>query len=69
MAIVIQQTETTVLLQKALQELLREQEKERQTLLVELESLRTENALIIQQYHEISEQLTTLQSLINSLKK
>lgn len=69
MAIVIQQTETTVLLQKALQELLREQEKERQTLLVELESLRTENALIIQQYHEISEQLTTLQSLINSLKR
>ncbi len=45
MAIVIQQTETTVLLQKTLQELLREQEKERQTLLVELESLRTENAL------------------------
>ncbi|EGY34784.1 hypothetical protein SC1083_0393 [Aggregatibacter actinomycetemcomitans serotype e str. SC1083] len=26
-------------------------------------------AIIIQQYHEISEQLTTLQSLINSLKR
>ena len=34
-----------------------------------LRSLREENALIIQQYHEISEQLTTLQSLINSLKR
>ncbi|WP_419851661.1 hypothetical protein [Actinobacillus pleuropneumoniae] len=35
----------------------------------ELESLRAENALIIQQNNEISEQVTTLQSLINSLKR
>ncbi|KWW11085.1 hypothetical protein VM82_00085 [Pasteurella multocida] len=62
-------TELELLYEKTLKTLLEQQEKERKTLSQELQSLREENALIIQQYHEISEQLTTLQSLINSLKR
>ena len=62
-------TELELLYEKTLKTLLEQQETERVKLSKELESLRAENALIIQQYHEISEQLTTLQSLINSLKR
>lgn len=62
-------TEIEVMLENTLKTLLEQQEKERKVLSQELQSLREENALIIQQYHEISEQLTTLQSLINSLKR
>ncbi|MDW0615933.1 hypothetical protein P2G58_14520, partial [Mannheimia haemolytica] len=61
-------TELELLYEKTLKTLLEQQETERVKLSKELESLRAENALIIQQYNEISEQLTTLQSLINSLK-
>ncbi|ACE62793.1 MULTISPECIES: hypothetical protein [Pasteurellaceae] len=62
-------TELELLYEKTLKTLLEQQETERVKLSKELESLRAENALIIQQYNEISEQLTTLQSLINSLKR
>ncbi|MEE6037718.1 hypothetical protein [Avibacterium paragallinarum] len=62
-------TELELLYEKTLKTLLEQQEIERVKLSKELESLRAENALIIQQYNEISEQLTTLQSLINSLKR
>ncbi|WP_440939816.1 hypothetical protein [Histophilus somni] len=62
-------TELELLYEKTLKPLLEQQETERVKLSKELESLRAENALIIQQYNEISEQLTTLQSLINSLKR
>ncbi len=62
-------TELEILYEKTLKTLLEQQETERVKLSKELESLRAENALIIQQYNEISEQLTTLQSLINSLKR
>ncbi|TRC68944.1 hypothetical protein, partial [Mannheimia haemolytica] len=58
-------TELELLYEKTLKTLLEQQETERVKLSKELESLRAENALIIQQYNEISEQLTTLQSLIN----
>ena len=62
-------TEIEVMLENTLKTLLEQQEKERKALSQGLQSLREENSLIIQQYHEISEQLTTLQSLINSLKR
>ncbi|MWQ15571.1 hypothetical protein [Pasteurella multocida] len=62
-------TELELLYEKTLKTLLEQQEIERVKLSKELESLRAENALIIQQYNEISEQLTTLQTLINSLKR
>ena len=62
-------TELELLYEKTLKTLLEQQETERVKLSKEFESLRAENALIIQQYNEISEQLTTLQSLINSLKR
>ncbi|MDW0385559.1 hypothetical protein P2E10_14530 [Mannheimia haemolytica] len=62
-------TELELLYEKTLKTLLEQQETERVKLSKELKSLRAENALIIQQYSEISEQLTTLQSLINSLKR
>ncbi|MDW0385558.1 hypothetical protein P2E10_14510 [Mannheimia haemolytica] len=62
-------TELELLYEKTLKTLLEQQETERVKLSKELDSLRAENALIIQQYNEISEQLTTLQSLINSLKR
>ncbi|WP_416053682.1 hypothetical protein [Actinobacillus pleuropneumoniae] len=62
-------TELELLYEKTLKTLLEQQETERVKLSKELESLQAENALIIQQYNEISEQLTTLQSLINSLKR
>ncbi|MDG6464174.1 hypothetical protein QAZ16_10985 [Glaesserella parasuis] len=62
-------TELELLYERTLKTLLEQQESERVKLSKELESLRAENALIIQQYNEISKQLTTLQSLINSLKR
>ncbi|WP_423805977.1 hypothetical protein [Pasteurella multocida] len=62
-------TELELLYEKTLKTLLEQQETERVKLSKELESLRAENALIIQQYNEISKQLEILQNLINSLQK
>lgn len=62
-------TELEILYEKTLKTLLEQQENERRALSEELESLRQENALIIQQYNEISKQLATLQDLINNLKR
>lgn len=62
-------TEIEVMLENTLKTLLEQQENERRALSRELESLRAENALIQQQYSEISTQLATLQTLINSLKR
>lgn len=62
-------TELEILYEKTLKTLLEQQENERKALSEELESLRQENALIIQQYNEISKQLATLQDLINNLKR
>ena len=61
-------TELELLYEKTLKTLLEQQEIERVKLSKELESLRAENALIIQQYNKISKQLATLQSLINALR-
>ena len=61
-------TELEMLYENTLKTLLEQQENERRALSVELESLRQENALIIQQYNEISKQLTTLQTLITASK-
>ncbi|AXQ73383.1 hypothetical protein AWY89_10520 [Pasteurella multocida subsp. multocida] len=62
-------TEIEVMLENTLKTLLEQQEIERKVLSKELQSLRAENALIIQQYNEISTQLATLQNLINNLKR
>lgn len=62
-------TELEILYEKTLKTLLEQHENERRALSAELESLRAENALIIQQYNEISKQLEILQNLINSLKR
>ena len=62
-------SEIEILLENTLKTLLEQQESERRALSAELESLRKENALIQQQYSEISTQLATLQTLINGLKK
>lgn len=62
-------TETELFLEKALKDLLQQQENERKALSMELESLRAENALIQQQYNEISNQLEILLNSINRLSR
>lgn len=62
-------TEIEMMLENTLKTLLEQQERERNALFQELQSLREENALIIRQYNEISKQLESLTSSINILNR